>query len=72
MPTTKKRKRPVRTRPVDLRVMVTEAEKKKIVRAAKKAGQPVTTWLRKGALERALATLNERMAALKKRDGEEG
>ena len=68
----KKRNPPVRTRPVDLRVMVTEAEKKKIVRAAKKAGEPVTTWLRKGALQHALDTLNESMAALKKRDEEKG
>ena len=50
----------------------TEAEQKKLSRTAHKADLPLSTYVRKTALERALATLNERMAALKKRDGEEG
>ena len=52
--------------------MGSEAEQKKLSRAAHKADLPLSTYVRKTALESALATLNERMAALKKRDGEEG
>ena len=66
----KPRKPPVRTRPVQIRVMVSEAEQRKLLRAARKADLPLSTYVRKGALERALASLNESMAALKKRDEE--
>ena len=42
-----------RARPLAVRVMLTEAEKKKIVRAAKKAGLPLSGYLREAALEKA-------------------
>ena len=62
----KPRKPPVRKRPVQIRVMVTEAEQKKLLQAARKADLPLSTFVRKGALEAALAKLEESMAALKK------
>jgi uncharacterized protein (DUF1778 family) len=46
--------------------MVSEAEQKKLLQAARKADQPLSTFVRKRALEAALAMLEERMAALKK------
>lgn len=72
---TKPRKPPVRRRPEQIRVMVTEAEKKALLRAARKDDTPLSTYVRKGALERALATMTEGMMALKKkakRDEEQG
>lgn len=70
----KPRKPPVRRRPVQIRVMVTEAEQKKLLQAARKADLPLSTFVRKEALEAALAKLEERMAAIKKakRGEEEG
>lgn len=46
--------------------MVSEAEQKKLLRAARKADLPLSTFVRKEALEAALALLEERMAALGK------
>ena len=65
---TKPRKPPVkRTRPISIRVMASASEKRTLEKAAKKAGRPMTRMVLEAALERALATLNERMAALKKK-----
>jgi uncharacterized protein (DUF1778 family) len=55
-----------RTRPISIRVMASAAEKKTLMKAAKKAGRPMTRMVLESALERALATLNEEMAAIKK------
>jgi hypothetical protein len=63
----KPRKPPVRRRPVQIRVMVTEAEQKKLFQAARKADLPLSTFVRKEALDAALAQLEERMAAIKKK-----
>jgi uncharacterized protein (DUF1778 family) len=74
-PPARRRKPPVRSRPFPIRVMASAAEKKTLEKAAKKAGRPMTRMVLESALERALALLNERMAALKKkakRDEEEG
>ena len=72
--TAKPRKPPAkRTRPISIRVMASANEKKTLMNAAKKAGRPMTRMVLEAALERALASLNESMAALKaKRDEEEG
>ena len=55
-----------RERPNAIRVMTNDKEKQALVRAAKKAKQPLSTFIRKTALEAALAHLDERMAAIKK------
>jgi hypothetical protein len=46
--------------------MVSEAEQKKLSQAARKADLPLSTFVRKRALDAALALLEERMAASKK------
>ncbi len=47
------RKPPNRVRPLAVRVMLTEAEKKALMRAAKKAHEPLSGYLREAALEKA-------------------
>ena len=65
----KPRKPPAnRTRPISIRVMASASEKRTLEKAAKKVGRPTTRMV----LELALAKLKEEMAALKKRDEEEG
>lgn len=39
-------KKPVRTRPLEIKVMVNAKEKRAMERAAKTAGVPTSTWLR--------------------------
>ncbi|HWY81622.1 MAG TPA: DUF1778 domain-containing protein [Roseiarcus sp.] len=50
---TRKKPEPNRTRPAAIRVMVTEAERKALRRAAKKAGEPLSGYVRQAALEKA-------------------
>jgi uncharacterized protein (DUF1778 family) len=65
----KPRKPPAkRTRPISIRAMANTAEKKTLMKAAKKAGRPMTRWVLEAALEKAMDSLTEKMAALKKRD----
>jgi hypothetical protein len=51
MPTT--RKEPNRKRPDAIRVMVTPGEKRQLQRAARKAGAPVSGYIRDAGLEKA-------------------
>jgi uncharacterized protein (DUF1778 family) len=69
----KSRKPPAkRTRPISIRVMANASEARTLEKAAKKAGRPMTRMVLDAALERALAILDERMAALKKKRDEAG
>ena len=72
-PPARQRRPPVRKRPLAIRVMANASEKRTLEKAAKKAGRPMTRMVLEAALKVALATLDERMAAIKKarRDGEE-
>jgi uncharacterized protein (DUF1778 family) len=63
---TGQRKPPVRSRPVQIMVMASAAEKKTLEKAAKKAGRPMSRMVLESALKAALALLEERMAAIKK------
>jgi uncharacterized protein (DUF1778 family) len=68
----KPRKPPAkRARPISIRVMANASEARTLEKAAKKAGRPMTRMVLDAALERALLTLNESMAALKKKRDEE-
>jgi uncharacterized protein (DUF1778 family) len=42
-----------RERPHPIRIMASEAEKRELVKAAKKADKPLSTFVREGALEKA-------------------
>jgi hypothetical protein len=39
-------KKPIRKRPAEIKVMATEQEKRMMLRAAKRADLPLSTWLR--------------------------
>jgi hypothetical protein len=52
-PMTEKRTMTTRARPVQFKVMLTEAERRELVRAAKKLDVPLSKYVRDAALEKA-------------------